>query len=156
PAALRTLADRLFLPGDPTATAGDNLVLIEAPDVAGEAAAVLRRVKTLLLDGVRPDDVLIAVRDWPTYAPHFAAAARDPGLVSLLALQSSEPLADSPAITALIALLDLPASGFRRRDLLDVLRSPYFDIPGLSEEWVDLLERVSRTQRITGGREAWI
>ncbi len=156
PAPLQALTGSLFRHGALPTDAGASVVLIEAPDVAAESAALLRRVKLLLLDGCPPDDILIAVRDWAAYAPQLAAAARGYGLLPLLALQSSEALAENPAITALLNLLDLPLSDFRRRDLLDVLRSPYFEVPGLSGAWVDLLERLSRLQRVTAGRAAWL
>ncbi len=156
PAPLRSLTGSLFRHGAQPTEAGASVTLVEAPDVAAESAALLRQVKELLLGGCPPDDILIAVRDWTTYAPYLAAAARGYGLLPLLALQSSDTLAENPAVTALLNLLDLPLSEFRRRELLDVLRSPYFDVPGLNGPWVDLLERVSRLQRVTAGRAAWL
>src|SRR5690606_25359166 len=77
---LRYLVENSFLPpssSSDTPSAGDSLVLIEAPDPAQEVGAVLRRVKRLLLSkDCQPDDILIAVRDWPRYAGHFAALGR--------------------------------------------------------------------------------
>jgi hypothetical protein len=73
-----------------------------------------------------------------------------------LALHYGEPLAQNPAVIALLNLLDLPTSDFRRRDLLDTLRSPYFDVVGLPSEQVDLLERIGQALLVTGGREAWL
>ena len=133
----------------------NTLALIEAPDPAQEVGAVLRHVKRLLLHGnAQPDDILIAVRDWERYAGHFASLGRTYKIP--LSLHYGEPLASNPALVALLNLLALPDSGFRRRDLLDVLRSPYFAVAGLDSTWVDLLERVSQSQLVIGGRSEWL
>ncbi len=128
--------------------------MIEAPDPAREVGAILRRVKRLLLDGCAPDDILIAVRDWGQYGGQIAAQGRRYGLP--LALHYGDPLAQNPAVVALLNLIDLHAGDFRRRDLLDGLRSPYFAVPGIEAAQVDLLERISREFRVLGGRAAWL
>src|SRR5690606_32989581 len=98
--------------------------LLEAPEPAAEVGAVLRRVKRLLVDGVHPNNILVAIRDWALYGHHFTSLAQSYGLSHLLSVQNGEPLASNPAIAALFELLDLHAGDFRRRDLFDVLRSP--------------------------------
>ncbi|MGQ9888638.1 MAG: PD-(D/E)XK nuclease family protein [Aggregatilineales bacterium] len=152
--ALTHITARVFQPAAAPLRARDAVALIEAPDPACEAAAVLRRVKRLLLAGCRPDDILIALRDWPRYADHFGALSVAYGIP--LALHFSDTLARSPAVAALLQALDLPANRFRRRDLLDTLRSPYFAIPGLDAAAVDRLERISLAQAVIGGREEWL
>lgn len=152
--ALAHLLAHAFQPAAPQVSAGGAVTLIEAPDAAREAAAVLRRVKRLLLDGCRADDILIALRDWPRYAGHFAALSAAYGIP--LALHFSDTLARSPAVAALLQALDLPASDFRRRDLLDTLRSPYFAVPGLDAARVDRLERISRAFAVISGRDHWL
>lgn len=170
PPALRHLSEHIFLPkagetehplpvAEAASNSGENSAdvpvhLLEAPDVTREAGAVLRRVKALLLSGCRPDDVLIALRDWMRYGEVFAALGRSYGIP--LALHMGMPLAQSPIIVALLDLLQLHASDFRRRELLDTLRSPYFDVPGMPEGGVDLLDRLSASMMITGGRDAWL
>jgi len=155
--ALRFLNEKSFLPlrPDERQPSDGSLLLIEAPDPGQEIGAVLRRVKHLLLDGnCQPDDLLIAVRDWEGYAGHFAALGRTYKIP--LSLHYGEPLGKNPALVALMNLLDLPDTGFRRRNLLDVLRSPYFALDGLDSGWVDLLERVSLSQLVIGGRGEWL
>jgi ATP-dependent helicase/nuclease subunit B len=131
-----------------------GIKLIEAPDPAAEVGAVLRRVKRLLLDSIPPDEILIVLRDWERYRPHFTLLRRKYGLP--LALHYGEPLAENPAVIALLNLLRLHATDFRRRDVIDVLRSPYFRFPQLDAAGVDLLDRISRELIITGGRELWL
>ena len=154
PPALQHLADHLLRPRASKITADDAVKLIEAPDPAQEVGAILRRIKRLLLSGCAADDILIAVRDWGQYGGQIAAQGRRYGLP--LALHYGDPLAQNPAVVALLNLIDLHAGDFRRRDLLDALRSPYFDVPGIAAEQVDLLERISREFRILGGRGAWL
>ncbi len=152
--ALQHLSDQLLRPRAPKIAADDAVKLIEAPDPAREVGAILRRVKRLLLDGCAPDDILIAVRDWAQYGGQIAAQGRRYGLP--LALHYGDPLAQNPAVVALLNLIDLHAGDFRRRDLLDALQSPYFAVPGIDAAQVDLLERISREFRVLGGRAAWL
>ncbi|HLV34446.1 MAG TPA: PD-(D/E)XK nuclease family protein, partial [Spirillospora sp.] len=154
PAALQKLVDHLFLRGvEPHASEG-RVTLIEAPDAGQEAAAVLRGVKQKLLEGAQPDDVLIALRDWPRYAGHFAPLGRTYGVP--LALHLGDALTQNPAVIALLNLLSLHETDFRRRDLLDVLRSPYFAVPGIGLRQIEQLEIISRKLIVTGGRSNWL
>ncbi|MBZ0278166.1 MAG: PD-(D/E)XK nuclease family protein, partial [Anaerolineae bacterium] len=153
--ALRHLIAQSFQPEPELQPAADGVVMIEAPDVPHEVAEVLRRIKALLLSGAcLPDDVVIALRNWEQYAGHFAALSRRYGVP--LALHQGEPLAENPAIIALLNLLDLSENDFRRRDLLDTLRSPYFAFDGWTAEQADWLEHISQSQTIIGGRAAWL
>ncbi len=155
PSALRQLSARLGLPKSSQPISSDGAIRwIEAPDPAREVGAVLRRVKRLLLDGCAPDDILIALRDWEQYGGQFAAQGQVYGLP--MALHYGDALSRSPAVVALLDLIRLHAGDFRRRDLLDALRSPYFVVPGLDAARVDLLDRISGTLRVTGGRRAWL
>ena len=153
--ALHYLAENSFLPVSTPRPSDGCLSLIEASDPAQEAAAVLRRVKRLLLTtDCTPDDILIAVRDWPRYARHFASFGHTYKIP--LSLHYGEPASENPAVIALLNLLELHDRHFRRRDLLDVLHSPYFDIMGFDDEQVDLLEKVSQSQLVIGGRDEWL
>ncbi|MEO8610415.1 MAG: PD-(D/E)XK nuclease family protein [Chloroflexota bacterium] len=155
--ALQHLVETSFLPLSPEANPPSSgaLLFLEAPDPGQEAAAVLRGVKRLLLTNqCQPDDILIAVRDWVRYASHFAALGRSFKIP--VSLHFGEPLSSNPALIALLNLLELPGTDFRRRDLLDVLRSPYFAVPGLDNQAVDLLERISQKQLVISGRDEWL
>ena len=150
--ALHRLSQAIF-----SARAGgshDNAIrFIEMPEPADEAQAVMRAVKRLLLDGARPDSILIVLRDWALYADAFAWGRDEFKLP--LKLQYAGALSSIPVIAALIDLLEL-APRFRRQDLLDSLRSPYFDWklePGL----VEALDRLSLEQRFLAGSPAdWL
>ena len=131
---------------------GEAIRLIAMPTEAEETKAVLRAVKSQLLEGVHAEDILIALRDWDRYASYFRHGQREYDLPLLL---HNQPLLNTlPAIAVLIDLLDL-APHFRRSDLLDVLRSPYLD-SGLSELDIDLLDRLSREQLfLRGTKDNW-
>lgn len=153
--ALRHLVDNIFRPNSPRQFAGHAVTFIEAPDPAREAGAVLRRVKRLLLaTDCQPDDIVIALRDWGRYAGHIAAFGHAYGLQ--LALHRGHAVAQNPSVIMLLHLLRLHERDFRRRDLLDVLRSPYFHIPGIGREQADQLEKISRQLIVTGGSDNWL
>ncbi len=131
-----------------------GLFMIEAPDAAAEVGAVLRHVKRLLLDGVSPDHIMISLRDWEHYQPQFVSMGRAYGIP--LVLHYGDRLTDIPVTTTLLKLLQLHSLDFPRRELLDVLRSPYLVIPGLDVERVGLIERIGQKQIILGGRDNWL
>lgn len=137
----------------PASSGGESVRLIAMPSEAAETRAVLRAVKDHLLKGTRADEIMIALRDWDRYAPYFRAGQVEYGLPLLL---NNQPLLHTiPVIAVLIDLLDL-APHFRRVDLLDVLRSPYIE-SGLSEEDIDLLDRISRGKLfLRGAQRQWI
>ncbi len=154
PLPLRSLIDHVFQSGAPHVHAGQNALLLEAPDAAGEVSAALRHVKSLILEGTALDDILIAVRDWPRYAAYVEAQARAYGVP--IALDTGCSLAENTAIQALLKVLDLHRQDFRRRELLDALRSAYMAVPGLADTDVDLLERLSQSKLVLGGRHEWL
>jgi len=151
---LQRLVDEVFLPKVQPMPSSGGLHLIEAPDPASEVASVLRKVKRLLLDGCAPDDILIALRDWSRYQAHFAAYGKAYKLP--LVSHYGDPLLENPAVVALLSLISLHERDFRRRDVLDALRSPYFAIPALTDSQVALLEKISLQHHVMGGRNMWL
>ncbi len=137
----------------PAEGSSDAIQLIAMPDPAEEVKAVLRAVKRLLLKGALADDILIALRDWQRYATYFESGRREYGLPLLLHYE--RPNHRAPVIATLIDLLQL-APRFRRRDLLDTLRSPYITA-GLNAELMDLLDRISMEHQFLGGNQSdWL
>ncbi len=153
-APLQHLTDSLLALAPEKAPAGDALALIEAPDVEREVRAVLRRVKQRLLDGTPPDAILIATRDLARYGGALRETAHAYGVP--LVVRDGLPLRDNPAVTAFLALIDLAARDFPRRDTLDVLSSPYLAPPGLDPASIAALARISVERQVIGGREEWL
>ena len=145
-ADLEQLAERIFC-DLPAAANGDAIRMLALPNPAEEVKSVLRKIKRQLLDGVQPDDILVALRDWTRYAAHFETGADDYDLPLLLHYERE--LKTAPVIAVLIDLLGM-APRFRRRALLDALRSPYIDA-GLEAELIDLLDRITIERQFLGG-----
>jgi ATP-dependent helicase/DNAse subunit B len=151
---LNHLVENSFRIQAATMPADDSIGLIEAPDPRQEAAAIMRHIKRRIVEGCRPDDILVAVRDWERYGNHLAQAARDYGIPT--ALHYGEAVAQVPVIQAFFSLLGLSEQGFPRRAVMDVLRSPYFVVDGVAAADVTVLEQISLQQQIIRGREEWL
>ena len=122
-----------------------NLIAMPAP--VDEARAVMRDIKRRLLDSAAPEDILIVLRDWNLHARSLESASQEYNLP--LQMQMERAPSETPAINALLDALGLPPR-FRRRELLDALRSPYVDA-GMDDSAIDLLDRVSRERQFIGG-----
>jgi ATP-dependent helicase/DNAse subunit B len=151
---LSHLVHTIFSRGSKKGAITDGITFLEAPTLADETANVLRHVKQALLNGAKPDDILIAVRDWGNYRPHLSAYAEKYRLP--MVLHYDEPLTKTPFVMTLTHLLDLAHANFPRRGVLDALRSPYINGAGLSSGDIDLLEAISEKQLVIHGREAWL
>ena len=149
PPELLQLGERIFQPKAEAINQPDHIHFIEASDPAQEVAMVLRQVKHLLLNGTRPDEILIALRDWERYAPHFQTTQTTYQLP--LFLHYTQSLNQNPMIETVMRLLALYPK-FRRREVLDVLRSPYIQAVGLDDSAVDLLDTLTIQGRFTGGK----
>ncbi len=161
PLELQHLGERIFRTSTPLLPPEKptRVRLIEAPDAATEIAAIFRDIKRLLLAGTAPDEILIAVRDWGRYHTHIETYTRLYGLPVLR--HYAEPIERNPAITTLLKVLMLAdgaavGKGFRRRDVLELLRSPYLNVPGFTPQLVDLLDKVSLEKQVMGGRDQWL
>ena len=156
PAPLQHIESSLFETGAGHAAPGDNLKLIEARSPAEEAREALRWLKERVLRNEIPlQSCAIVTPDPDLYHPYLRQAAVEFGLP--LRFTQSEVLAQSPTIAALLALLNLPALNYPRRDLLDAIRSPYFDLTayGLDRRSADVLDEVSRYGQVIEGHEQW-
>lgn len=143
--------------------ATNKIARIEVPDERAEAAYILRDIRAHLLNGMRPEQFLIANREIARYRRHFVRLAQDYGIPILC--PHGEALVDNPAIAAIMMLLRLtdPLAierdedrGFRRREVLDLLRSPYLHSADLSESDVEALDIISRRMKVLGGRQSWL
>ncbi len=151
---LAHLTATIFQPNAEQKTSTGGVRFIEAPHPAAEVGAVLRQVKSLLLQGVPADSILIALRDWGIYQPYFNAYAKQYDLP--LALHYGEPITASPPIVALIDMINLASNGFRHRDVLDVLGSAYWHLPDLTPDAIAIIEAVSYHFNVVRGRDQWL
>ncbi len=138
-------------------TSLEGVVWIEGADPAQETAAVLRHIKQLIVaQKARPDDILIAVRDWTQYGAHFAHYGTEYGLPLLL--NYAQSLLEMPFIVALQNVLSLVNHNFERERVLDVLRSPYLNLGavGLTPDDVAILEAKSAESQLIDGKDEWL
>lgn len=154
--ALAHLETGLFQPGIKRARAGASITFVEAQNTALEAREALRWVKARIVrDGVAPAECAVIARDIGLYRLPLQEAAREFGLP--LHLACGEPLTANPAVAALLNLLELPLQNWARRPLLDVLRTPYFDLSsfGFSQRDAARLDEIARAGQVVGGIDQW-
>jgi ATP-dependent helicase/DNAse subunit B len=126
PAGLAHLERQLFRPVR-SVCPGENaegLLLIEAPGLVGEVRMVARQVKTLLLAGVRPDDILVTMRDAVPYADLLREVFAEYGVP--LDIEGAEPILRNPAVATLLRALRLPEGEWPFGPVTALLRSTYF------------------------------
>ncbi len=148
--ALLHLHDTLFQSGEKITADNQALKMVAAPSREAEVRFTLREVKLQLLDGVIPHDIAILAPDPDTYLPILRSIAEEYNLP----VQCETPLVENPAIAALIRLLHL-GPDFSWQATLDSLRSPYFHLPWLSLDQIDLIEQLSRERLVIFGRQQW-
>lgn len=154
PPALRHLERQLFTPM-PLAMPSDGVLkCIEAPNPQTEARAVMREIKKLLLEGVRADKILVVMRSADPYADALRGAATAYQMPVIV--RQADSVLQNPAVAGILQLLDLHSFDFPRRQLLDLLRNPYLDVPYFTAENRNDLELLSLKLPIVKGRENWL
>ena len=163
PAPLCHLIDNLFLlqPRERVEPAG-AIALIAAPGVLAEVREVLREVKTLLLDGVRPEEIGLVFRTLEPYRRALLEVARETGVP--LALAGEEPVTARPSVQVVLDLLAVPLRDYRQADVVKLLKSNFINAAALApgaaaapggEVSAEEFEAVACAARVLGGREGW-
>jgi ATP-dependent helicase/DNAse subunit B len=130
----------------------NDIEFIEAQTRPAEARAALRWVKARLVrDGLAAGDVAVLARDLALYRPYLEEIAEEFGIP--LRVVGGLPLAENPAVAALLSLLSLPARDWPRREVLEAWTSPYFDFPG--REAASLLDAISHAAKVVKGQAQW-
>lgn len=163
---LRHLARQLFAPPAAEAIANDGAITLhEVADRAAEARTALRWLKQRIVwDGVSVDQVALLARDITPYRPFIQQIAAEFGLP--IRLVDGQPMAQSPVITALLALLRLHLPGgesdepdLPRRQVVATWRSPYFqwgsDETIITPAAADRLDTFARQQMVIRGLGQW-
>ena len=127
-----------------------------AADRAAEVRMIAREIKRLTTEeGMAYEDISVFCRSLNLYTHHFDRVFREHQIPALI--DAALPLCENAAVVSILGLLRLAGDSFLRRPLIDGLRSPYFDWSGfgLDAESIDILERISFDEFITGGRKQW-
>jgi ATP-dependent helicase/DNAse subunit B len=126
PAGLAHLERQLFRPYRALSPAGDaaGVSLLQAPGTVGETRLVARRIKALLLEGTRADDIVVTVRDLLPYADLIREVFADYGIP--VDVEGAEPLLRNPAVATLLRTLRVPEDEWAFGPVTALLRSGYF------------------------------
>lgn len=138
-------------------TTESSITVISAPDRATEARTVAREIKRLILEReFGPEDITIVCRSHSLYSNHLERVFIESDMP--LTIDGALALGDNPLVYALLKLLVLAANDFPRRAVLDILRSPYFDISsfGLDSRSVSLIDYASRQKNVLRNSEDWL
>jgi inactivated superfamily I helicase len=127
--------------------------LLEARSQSEEAREALRWIKQLhVREQVPLGACAIYTANKQMYQPLLRSAAEEFGIK--VHFSHPDPLSESPAVLAVLSLLQLPLEDFPTRSMLNTLRSPYFDF-GLEAKDLEDLENVSQQAIIVSGKTQW-
>lgn len=126
PAALTHVDQQLFQPVRAVVRSPDaeGIELLEAPGILGEVRLVARRIKSLLLELVAADDILVTMRDVAPYADLLREVFGEYGIP--IDMEGTDPLARNPAVRTLLRALRLPEEDWPFAGVTMLLRSGYF------------------------------
>lgn len=149
------LEKNLFSPKPVKTKAAHHVEWLEAQTERLEAREALRWLKARILrDKVPADECAIIARDLGPYRPFLREAAAEFGMP--LRFLGGEPLSQNPAVRSLLDMLALPLT-WKRRALLDVVRSPYFDLSefGIGPQDASKFALVAQYGQVIEGYEQW-
>lgn len=127
--------------------------MLELSSQSEEAKEALRWIKKLhVREHVPLGACAIYTANLDMYQSILRSAAEEFGLKVYFSQPDS--LSESPPVLALLSLLSLSIEGYPTRNLLNTLRSPYFDF-GLDQKDLNDLEICSQQAIIVGGKEQW-
>lgn len=152
---LRHIESALFEANAQKIEPARNVTWIQAQTIRLEAREALRWLKARMVrDEVSADECAIIARDLGPYRPFLREAAAEFGMP--LRFLGGEPLAQNPVLIALLNVLELPLT-WKRRALLDVLRSPYVDLSPFGFVPADAasLAQVAQYGQVIEGLDQW-
>ncbi len=137
--------------------------MFETSSQTDEVREVLRELKRRVVhEGIKPADCAIFVPDMDTYRPLLRRAGREMGIP--LRFANGDCLTDLAPVEALLRLLRLQPNDYPARELIAVLRSPYFaGCPDPEADSADTgymrevsdLEQLGRDQLVIDGENEW-
>ncbi len=97
-----------------------------------------------------PAEIAILAPNPQTYLPIIRSVAAEYGVP----VETERPLMENPAIATLANLLML-SNDYPWQETFEILRSPYIRQSWLSEEQIELLDRLTRERPVIGGLDQW-
>lgn len=126
-----------------------NIEIVPCIDAAHETETIARRVKTLLLNGARAENIAVVYRSLGDEAQAVRSTFESFGIP--IRVQQPLKLWDSAVGGFVASLLDALAL-WQRDDVVDILTSPWFAVDETLLYAVPLLARMSQ---VVSGREEW-
>lgn len=102
-----------------------GLSLFAAPGAYRECEEIGRRIRFLLEQGVPPEGIAVAFRDQRSYGPMMEDVCRRFRIP--VSYRRGAPLWSSPLVRTLMAPFAIVRSRFGREELLDLVKSTYFE-----------------------------
>ncbi len=122
--SLKHLQENIFHLEPPTYSNGDDLWIMCAPDMEREIRECGRKIKKLIISGkYEPSDILLVVRDLPSYIRIISEQFQYLGIPCNLDYE--EPLSEHPLTRALIKLVEIKIEGWSRQSVLKVVKTGY-------------------------------
>jgi len=153
--ALECLRDEIFRERRRTCPADGSLRLLAAATPAHEAEAIAREIRRLLREGldgrrVLPVDIAILARNADAVYERMARTCRRFGVE---VIERPPALAHTPVGRALLAVLRLARDGWKREDLLSLLKSGFLHVEPAKAFEIDL---VARTRYLRERKATWL
>lgn len=153
------LRPRIKLMSAPQENASNTFCSVESSsslDRFIEMRELVRNLKIALSERKKkPSELLVIIRSYDAYAGAVEAAFEEAGLNYFI--DGSASIAELAPWQFLKQLFLLSQNEFKRKDLIDILRSPYMNLEaiGLSPRTVSQLDRFSYQMRLVGSFELW-
>lgn len=153
PAAILHMQRHVLNPGEVEKLDALKPIMLEARSQSDEAREALRWIKELnVRQNIPLNACAIYTANFDIYQPLLRSAADEFGI--RIHFSRPDPLSESPAVLALLSLLELPLENYPTRLLLNTLRSPYFNFDLAARDLEDL-EIVSQQAIIVNGKDQW-
>lgn len=140
---------------DPKVDLRSEISIARFLDPIAEARQASQRIAQLIKDGTDPNDIAIFLPERREALPSMKEVLDD--FCIPFRTDTGSPLASSPAVQAVISILDAVTQGYSPEELVKLLSSPYvrWELDGerLRHEEVD---RLSHVMRIRKGRDSWL
>lgn len=125
-----------------------NIRIVKCADTVSEIETIGRRVKTLLLDGVPPEDIALVFRTVEDVAHHVRVVFEEFGIPVFV--EAPEPLSTTSPGIFLLQVFEA-TTAWARDDIAALLANPRLDTAGL----LAASPTVARAARVVAGLDEW-
>ena len=153
-AGIGSVRERIFSPAPPAETTPAPIDVLSAPHAEGEMRLAARQVRSWLDASPAVSVYLVARKVTPEMAADWERIAEEYGIDT--AGRLDVPLSSVPLVRLLLRMIAVARDGFPRREVIDVLASPYRRFAGGEEGTAarpDLWDLLSRELLVVSGTD---